>query len=49
VKLGANTPRLSVVVALKEPEVPVMVSVYCPRLAVLLAVSVNVLELVAGF
>ena len=40
--------RLIVVVELNEPEVPVMVSVYCPRAAVLLAVSVKVLEPVAG-
>jgi hypothetical protein len=49
VKLGAYTPRLTVVVVLNEPEVPVMVRVYCPRLAVLLAVSVNVLKPVVGF
>ena len=48
-KLGTNTPRLTVVVALNEPEVPVMVSVYCPRLAALVAVSVNVLDPIAGF
>lgn len=29
------------VLALWEPEVPVIVTVYCPRLAVLLAVSVS--------
>jgi hypothetical protein len=49
VKLCAKTFRLTVVVALKEPDVPVMVSVYCPRLAVLLAVSVSTLAPVAGF
>jgi hypothetical protein len=37
------------VVSVKEPEVPVMVSVCCPRVAVLLAVSVNELEPVVGF
>ena len=36
-------------VAVKAPEVPVTVSMYCPRLAVLLAVSVKVLFPVAGF
>ena len=36
-------------VELKEPEVPVMVSVYCPMLAELLAVSVKVLLPVVGF
>ena len=35
--------------ALNVPEVPVMVSVYCPRLAVPFAVSVSVLEPVVGF
>jgi len=49
VKLGTKTLRLTVVVALKEPEVPVIVRVYCPRLAVLLAVSVSMLLPVAGF
>ena|ERR1035438_7634936 len=49
VKLGAKMLKLAVVDALKEPEVPVMVRVYCPRLAVLLAVSVKVLIPVVGF
>ena len=49
VKLGAWTPKLNVVVALSLPEVPVMVTVYCPSGAVLLAVSVKLLELVVGF
>lgn len=40
---------MNVVVAVRLPEVPVMVTVYCPGEAVLLAVNVNVLELVAGF
>jgi hypothetical protein len=40
---------VTVVVAVKEPEVPVMVSVYCPTGAELLAVSVNVLQLLVGF
>jgi hypothetical protein len=48
-KLCTNTLRLSVVVAVKEPEVPVMVSVYCPRLALLLAVKVSMLLPVVGF
>jgi hypothetical protein len=38
-----------VVVALKLPEVPVMVTVVAPVVAVALAVSVNVLLVVAGF
>jgi len=38
-----------VVVWLKEPETPVMVSVLVPVVAVLLAVNVSVLVLVAGF
>ena len=40
VKLGAYTPRVRVVVALNEPEVPVIVSVYCPTGAVLLNMAV---------
>ena len=36
-------------VALKLPEVPVTVTVYCPIVAVLLAVSVTVLLPVVGF
>ena len=40
--------RLIVVVELNEPEVPVIVSMYCPRLAVLLAVNVKVLAPVVG-
>ena len=49
VKLGAYTLRPIVVVALNEPEVPVMVSVYCPSGVVLLAVSVITLFPVVGF
>ena len=49
VKLGAYTPRLNVVVALNEPEVPVIVKVYCPTGAVLLAVSVSTLYPIVGF
>ena len=37
------------VVCVRLPEVPVTVTVNVPRLALLLAVSVTVLELVAGF
>ena len=49
VKLGAYTPRVRVVVALNEPEVPVIVSVYCPTGAVLLAVRINELVPDVGF
>ena len=40
---------MTVVLAVSVPEVPVMVTVYCPRVAVLLAVSVSTLEPVVGF
>ena len=43
------TPRLSVVLAVREPDVPVTVSVVVPRAAVLLAVSVSTLDPVVGF
>jgi hypothetical protein len=49
VKLGATIPKVKVVLAVWEPEVPVIVTTYCPRLAVLLAVSVSVLCPVVGF
>ena len=45
----AFTVRLIVVVLVRVPEVPVMVIGTVPVLAVLLAVSVKVLEVVAGF
>lgn len=44
VKLGAYTPRVRVVVAVKVPDVPVIVSVLEPTLAELLTVSVRMLE-----
>jgi hypothetical protein len=47
--LGPLTVSVTVVVALKLPEVPVIVTVALPFFAVLLAVSVSVLEEVAGF
>lgn len=48
VKVGTKTPRLKVVLAVWVPDVPVMVTVDCPRVAELLAVSVNVLLPVVG-
>jgi hypothetical protein len=48
VKVGAYTPRARVVVAVRLPDVPVIVNVLGPRLAVLLAVRVNVLVFVVG-
>ena len=48
VKVGVYTPRVRFVVALRLPEVPVMVSVLVPTLTVRLDVSVRVLKLVAG-
>jgi len=35
---------VSGVVAIWEPDVPVMVTMYCPRLAVLVAINVSVLD-----
>ena len=49
VKLGGTTVRARVVIAVRVPDVPVMVTVAAPAVAVLLAVSVSTLELVAGF
>jgi hypothetical protein len=49
VKLETSTNTLRVVLAVREPEVPVMVTLYWPRADVLLAVSVSRLEPVAGF
>jgi hypothetical protein len=48
-KLGAWIVRGTVVLALTDPEVPVMVTLVCPSVAVLLAVSVMTLEPVVGF
>jgi hypothetical protein len=50
VKLGAGlTVSATLVVALRLPEVPLMVTVAVPVLAVLLAVSVSTLLPVVGF
>ena len=49
VKVGAKTPRERVVVAVRFPEVPVMVSVLVPRGVELAAVSVIMLWPVDGF
>jgi hypothetical protein len=46
---GAVTPRAIVVVAVRLPEVPVMVTVLVPAAAALVAVKVTTLEAVAGF
>ena len=46
---GVYTPSVSVVVTVCVPEVPVIVKLYCPRVAALLAVSVRVLFPVVGF
>lgn len=48
-KLGALTLRARVVVAVTEPEVPVIVRVVGPTGAVPAAVSVSVLEPMVGF
>ena len=48
-KVGTKIPSVIVCDAVCLPEVPVIVSVYWPTGAVLLAVSVNVLLEVAGF
>jgi len=47
-KLSATIARENVVVAVRLPEVPVRVTVYCPIGAAAPEVSVRVLELVAG-
>jgi hypothetical protein len=49
VKAGANMLRLTVVVTVSLPEVPVMVSALVPVAAELLAVKVRMLLLVVGF
>ena len=48
-KVGTWTPRVNVVAALKLPDFPVMVTVYCPTGAEPLAVSVSVLFPDVGF
>ena len=45
----ASTVNVSVVVALRLPDVPVMVTVAVPTFAALLAVRVKTLDEVAGF
>jgi hypothetical protein len=49
VNVGAYTPTVRVVVAVKLPDVPMILTLYCPRLAELVAVNVNVLLPVVGF
>jgi len=49
VKLGEWIPSERVVVAVRLPEVPVIVSVVVPTLAELLAVNVSMLLPVVGF
>ena len=46
---AASTVRLTVVVCVRLPEVPVMVTVAGPAVAVALAVNVSLLVVVAGF
>ena len=48
-KLGAFTVNATVVLALRLPEVPVMVTVAVPTVAELLADSVSTLDPVVGF
>ena len=47
-KVGANTPSVSVVVAVMEPDLPVMVKVKVPTAALVVAVSVSVVLPLAG-
>ena len=49
VKVGAKTPKGRVVVAVRLPDVPVMVKEYWPMVAELLAVSVSKLYPDVGF
>jgi len=49
VKVGAETVKIRGADAVWLLDVPAMVTLYCPRLAVLLAVSVSVLAPVVGF
>jgi hypothetical protein len=49
VKVGAWTPKLIVVVAVRLPDVPVTVSTLVPTLAALSAVNVKLLDPVVGF
>ena len=48
VKLGLVTVNATVVLAVRLPDVPLMVTVDVPTVAELLAVSVNTLDPVAG-
>src|ERR1700735_5706585 len=49
VKLGLVTVNATVVLAVRLPEVPLIVTVEVPTVAELLAVSVSTLDAVAGF
>jgi len=49
VKAGAETVKMKVADAVWLPDFPAMVTTYCPRLAELLAVKVNVQAPVVGF
>jgi hypothetical protein len=49
VKLGAETVRVRGVLAVTVPDVPVMVNVVVPTVAVLLAVRVSMLVPTVGF
>ena len=49
VKDGAAMVRAKVAVPVRAPDFPVIVTLYCPRLTELLAVSVSKLDPVVGF
>ena len=49
VKDGAEVVRARVVVTVTAPDLPAMVTLYCPRVAELLAVKVTVLLPFVGF
>lgn len=49
VKVGALTPRARTVVTIWLPDLPVMVTLYCPTAADVLAVSASVLDPTVGF
>jgi hypothetical protein len=49
VNVGTKTPKVSVVVAVWVPDVPVIVNVYCPTGTELLALSVSTLLDDVGF
>jgi hypothetical protein len=48
VKVGAAMARAKVVVTVRAPDLPVIVTLYCPTAAELLAVSVSMLVPVVG-